>query len=58
VLLKLACGETAPLGPAADKARNEALKLARHEATRVELSEAPDRVDAIRDLLKHASLAA
>jgi len=35
-----------------------ALKLARHEATRVELSEAPDRVDAIRDLLKHASLAA
>ena len=58
ILLKLACGETAPLGPAADKARHEALKLARHEATRVELSEAPDRVDAIRDLLKHASLAA
>lgn len=58
VLLKLACGETAPLGPAADKARLEALKLARHEATRAELTEAPERVDAIRDLLKHASLAA
>jgi len=57
-LLKLACGETCPLGPAADRARAEALKLARQDATRAELSGAPDRVDAIRDLLKHASLAA
>jgi hypothetical protein len=58
VLLKLACGETGPLGPAADKARAAALKLARHDETRAELTEAPDRVDAIRDLLKHASMAA
>ena len=58
VLLKLACGETGPLGPAADRARAEALKLARNDETRAELSGAPDRVDAIRDLLKHASLAA
>lgn len=58
VLLKLACGETAPLGPAADRARAEALKLARAEDTRAELTSAPDRVDAIRDLLKHAALAA
>jgi hypothetical protein len=58
VLLKLACGETGPLGPAADKARAAALKLARHDETRAELTEAPDRVDAIRDLIKHASLAA
>jgi hypothetical protein len=58
VLLKIACGETAPLGPAADRARAEALKLARNEATRAELSDAPERLDAIRDLLKHASLAA
>lgn len=58
VLLKIACGETAPMGPAADRARVEALKLARHDETRAELSEAPERVDAIRDLIKHASLAA
>jgi hypothetical protein len=58
VLLKFACGETAPLGPAADRARAEALKLARHAETRAELTEAPERVDAIRDLIKHASLAA
>jgi hypothetical protein len=58
VLLKLACGETAPLGPAADRARAAALKLARHDETRAELTEAPERVDAIRDLIKHASLAA
>jgi len=58
ILLKLACGETAPLGPAADKARAAALKLARHDETRAELTEAPERVDAIRDLIKHASLAA
>lgn len=57
-LLKLACGEAGPLGPAADRARAEALKLARHDDTRAELSGAPDRVDAIRDLLKHAALAA
>jgi hypothetical protein len=57
-LLKLACGEAGPLGPAADRARAEALKLARQDDTRTELSSAPDQVDAIRDLLKHAALAA
>jgi hypothetical protein len=58
VLLRLASGEACPLGPAADRARAEALKLARHDDTRAELTVAPDQVDAIRDLLKHASLAA
>ncbi len=58
MLLKLACGETAPLGPAADRARTEALALARNDATRAELSGAPERLDAIRDLLRHAALAA
>jgi hypothetical protein len=57
-LLKLACGESGPLGPVADRARVEAMKLARQDDTRVELSGAPDQVDAIRDLLKHAALAA
>jgi hypothetical protein len=58
LLLKLASGETCPLGPAADRARIEALKLARQDDTRAELTVAPEQVDAIRDLLKHASLAA
>jgi hypothetical protein len=58
VLLKLACGEVCPLGPAADKARTAALQLARQDDTRAELTGAPDQVGAIRDLLKHASLAA
>jgi hypothetical protein len=58
LLLKLACGESGPLGPVADKARAEALKLARNDATRAELAHAPERVDAIRDLLQHAQLAA
>ncbi len=58
LLLKLASGEQGPLGPVADKARTEALKLARHDSTRSELATAPDRVDAIRDLLQHAALAA
>jgi hypothetical protein len=57
-LLKLACGEAGPLGPVADRARAEALKLARQDDTRAELTVAPDQVGAIRDLLKHAALAA
>ncbi len=57
-LLKLACGESGPLGPVADRARAEALKFARLDETRAELSVAPDQVDTIRDLLKHAALAA
>ncbi|WP_309606713.1 hypothetical protein [Phenylobacterium sp.] len=58
LLLRIASGEVAPLGPAADRARAEALKLARQDNTRAELTVAPDRLDAIRDLLRHASLAA
>ena len=57
VLLKMACGETAPLGPAADRARAQALKFARSESIRNELASDPEQVDAIRDLLQHAALA-
>jgi hypothetical protein len=58
LLLKLASGETAPRGPAADRARAEALKLARHDDTRAELADAPELVDAVRDLIQQASRAA
>lgn len=57
-LLRLACGETAPLGPAADRAKAEALKLMRHAETRAELAQAPDQVGAVRGLMQQAGLAA
>jgi hypothetical protein len=58
LLLKLASGESAPLGPAADRAKAEAMKLVRHADTRAELSGAPDQVEAVRDLIQQAGLAA
>ncbi|HKR87419.1 MAG TPA: hypothetical protein VJS38_04540 [Phenylobacterium sp.] len=58
VLLRLAAGESAPLGPAADRARSEALKLVRLPETRSALTEAPDQVETVRTLLQQAGLAA
>lgn len=58
LLLRLASGESAPLGPAADRARAEAMKLVRHDDTRAELSQAPDQASAVRDLIQQAGLAA
>lgn len=58
LLLRLASGESAPLGPAADRARSEAMKLVRQEDTRVELANAPEQVETVRDLIQQAGLAA
>jgi hypothetical protein len=58
LLLKLATGESAPLGPAADRARAEALKLVRHEDTRTELAGAPDQMETVRELIQRAGIAA
>ena len=58
LLLKLAAGETAPLGPAADRAKVEAIKLAKQDEIRTELAAAPQRVEAFRDLIQQAGLAA
>jgi hypothetical protein len=58
VLLRLAAGESAPLGPAADRARTEALKLVRLPETRTALAQAPDQVESVRTLLQQAGLAA
>ena len=58
LLLKLATGESAPLGPAANRARTEALKLARGEDVRAELAEKPEQVETVRDLIQQATLAA
>lgn len=58
LLLKLASGETAPLGPAADRAKVEAIRLAKQDEIRTELAAAPQRVEAFRDLIQQAGLAA
>jgi hypothetical protein len=58
MLLKLATGESAPLGPAADRARAEALKLVRQDDTRSELASAPDQMETVRELIQRAGIAA
>jgi hypothetical protein len=58
VLLRVASGDTAPLGPAADRAREEALKLVRDEAVRGELAADPAQMSAVRDLIKGSGIAA
>lgn len=58
LLLKLAAGEAAPFGPAADRAKLEAVKLLRANETRVELGKTPEVVGQVRNLLKTVGLAA
>ncbi|WP_288759594.1 hypothetical protein [uncultured Brevundimonas sp.] len=57
-LLRLAVGEAAPLGPAADRARTEAGRLLRAPATRAALDQAPEQVAALRGLMQSAGVAA
>jgi hypothetical protein len=58
LLLRMAMGEAAPLGPAADRARVASLKLLRADATRAELAAAPEHLAQVRDLIQAAGLAA
>jgi hypothetical protein len=58
LLLRLATGEAAPLGPAADRARGAALKLLRSDAARTELAAAPEQLTQVRGMLQAAGLAA
>ena len=58
LLLKLAAGETAPMGPAANRARHEALKLFKLDDTRAQLAAAPEQMQQVRDLIQQAGLAA
>ena len=58
VLLRLAAGETAPLGPAADRAKAEAIKLFRAPESRAVLSAAPETLAPLRGLMQAAGLAA
>ena len=58
VLLRLAAGETAPLGPAADRAKAEAVKLFRAPESRAVLSAAPETLTPLKGLMQAAGLAA
>ena len=58
VLLRLAAGETAPMGPAADRAKIEAVKLFRDPESRAVLSAAPETLAPLRGLMQAAGLAA
>jgi len=57
-LLRMAVGETAPLGPVADRARAEVLKMLRAPEARAALSAAPDAVNLLRPLLQAVGMAA
>jgi hypothetical protein len=57
-LLKMAAGETAPLGPVADRAKAEALKLLRQPENREALSRSPQALVPIKALMQAAGLAA
>jgi len=58
VLLRMAGGETAPPGPAADRAKAEAIKLFRAPQNRAVLAAAPETLAPLRGLMKAAGLAA
>lgn len=58
MLIKMATGETAPLGPASDRARQEVLRLMRDPAMRGDLSRQPELLTKVRDLLQSGGIAA
>jgi hypothetical protein len=57
-LLRLAAGETAPFGPAADRAKAEAIKLFRAPEARAALTASPEQIAPLKTLMKAAGLAA
>lgn len=57
-LLRMAAGTAAPVGPAADRAKAEAIKLFRSPQTRAVLASQPEALAPMRDLLRAAGMAA
>jgi hypothetical protein len=53
-LLHLATGESAPLGPAADRAKARAIRLIRLPDTRAELAKSPKLLGSVLELMKKA----
>ncbi len=57
-LLRLAAGETAPLGPVSTRAKAEAIKLVRAPEVRAALTARPETIAPLKGLMKAAGLAA
>lgn len=57
-LLKMAGGETSPSGPAARRARVEAMTLVKQGGIHTALTAEPEQVETFRDLIQQAGLAA
>ncbi|TCS18480.1 hypothetical protein [Caulobacter sp. BK020] len=55
VLIKLAMGEAGPTGPVADKAKLEAMKLARAPEAREELANSPETMDLLKGMVTKAA---
>jgi hypothetical protein len=53
-LFRLASGEAAPLGPAADRARSEAMKLLKSPEVRADLAGSPHLMEQVRGLMRAA----
>jgi hypothetical protein len=51
LLLRLANGEAAPVGPVSDRARSEIMKLMKAPEARAELAAAPDMLEKVRHVL-------
>lgn len=58
LLLRMASGLSCPIGPAADRAKAEALKLLRQPDSRATLSNEPQTLATLRPLMQSAGLAA
>lgn len=58
LLLKLATGETCPLGPAAERARQEAVRIMRLEETRTDLANHPESLPQVREMIQLMGVAA
>jgi hypothetical protein len=57
-LLRMSVGETAPRGPAADRAKIEAVKMLRQPEIRPALASAPEQFAKVRELLGTLGIAA
>lgn len=58
LLLRMALGESAPVGPATERAKVEAMRLIRLDETRRELARSPERMAQVGQLIRQVGLAA
>jgi hypothetical protein len=54
----MACGQSCPKGPAADRAKTEAIRLLRQAESRAVLSSEPETMASLKPLMQSAGLAA